>query len=373
MKKKEHQRCSQRSQAEEAKEVASEHPSLKTLIGATDAAIIQVARQVYQGEWTLASSMFSHQQHDDCMRELQQEVTQCMARAGLQSATSLTRSSRSRRHSQGCSTLQTHPLQNHRQGKLLNNQEKTPPQDGLDHGSNVPIWRERADQGSAKGPHWNAKGNPCHHPLVPKGLVIQVSDCVSICETWNYRPGPKKQVTFNIDEELGGEPTFPTDVTLFLSRGETIEWYTTLTPTTTGPIDTLQPNHEEGPPMEFHPTRRARPKVPAWPSATWFWLRPEGPDPVSHPQRWIQAEMLKMPHIPCWKTLMPWGKRIMFSHILCESLNKPKPLCLAHWQVVAFWLLQAQQEAAGWWAHPLAIPGLHLGDYRPSLLPLISG
>ena len=31
---------------------------------------------------------------------------------------------------------------------------------------------------------------------------------------------PKKQVTFNIDKELGGEPTLPTGMTLFLSGGE---------------------------------------------------------------------------------------------------------------------------------------------------------
>ena len=51
---------SQRSQAEETKEVAPEHPSVRTLIGTTDDAIIQVAEQVYQGEWTLAPSMLSH-------------------------------------------------------------------------------------------------------------------------------------------------------------------------------------------------------------------------------------------------------------------------------------------------------------------------
>ena len=63
---------------------------------------------------------------------------------------------------------------------------------------------------------------------------------------------------------------------------------------------------------------------------------------------------------------MPSGKRTMFSHIICNSLNKLEALGLAHWQAVAFWLPQAQQEAAGWWAPPLAIPRLQLGDYMPS-------
>ena len=47
MQKKEHQRHTQRSQAEETEEVIPEHPSMRTLIGATDDAIIHVAKQVY--------------------------------------------------------------------------------------------------------------------------------------------------------------------------------------------------------------------------------------------------------------------------------------------------------------------------------------
>ena len=46
------------------------HPSVRTLIGAADEAILQVAEQVYQGEWIFSPHMLSHQQHDDCMREL---------------------------------------------------------------------------------------------------------------------------------------------------------------------------------------------------------------------------------------------------------------------------------------------------------------
>ena len=49
MREKEHQRCSQRQQAEEAKEAAPENPSVRTLIGAIDDAIFQVAEHVYQG------------------------------------------------------------------------------------------------------------------------------------------------------------------------------------------------------------------------------------------------------------------------------------------------------------------------------------
>ena len=81
---------------------------------------------------------------------------------------------------------------------------------------------------------------------------------------------------------------------------------------------------------------------------------------MSHPHKWIHAEMLEIPYIPWWETLMPSGKRTMFSCVLCENLNEPKALHLAHWQAAVFQLPQAQQEAAGWWTPPFAIPGLQL-------------
>ena len=59
-----------------------------------------------------------------------------------------------------------------------------------------------------------------------------------------------------------------------------------------------------------------------WSSATKSQSRPEGPDPVSHPCRWIHVEMLKTPHIHLWKTIMPSGRRTIFSQVLHENLNK---------------------------------------------------
>ena len=56
-------------QAEETEEAAPEHHSMRSLLGTTDDAIIKVVKQVYQGEWTLAPSVLSHHQHDECMRE----------------------------------------------------------------------------------------------------------------------------------------------------------------------------------------------------------------------------------------------------------------------------------------------------------------
>ena len=94
---------------------------------------------------------------------------------------------------------------------------------------------------------------------------------------------PKKQVRFNLNEELGGEPTLPGGVTLFLSGGEAVEWYTIPTPTTTWPTNTSQPDHEDGPQQSSTSTGGARPKVQS--STSQSPLRPGGPDPVSHPHR----------------------------------------------------------------------------------------
>ena len=161
--------------------MAPEHPSMWILIGSTDKAILQVAEQVYCGEWTLASSVLSCWQQDDCMRELQQELNRHMSRAGLQGAPGLAEPSRSRSHSCGCSTWQAHSPSEEPWGREV---AKWPREVSPTGQSGSQRWcsqlRTRAD--GTKVPHQNAKGNPSHPPLVPKDQVLQVSDSVSI---WN--------------------------------------------------------------------------------------------------------------------------------------------------------------------------------------------
>ena len=53
---------------------SSQHPSVRALLGTSNEAIIQMAEHIYQGEWTLAPSLISHHQDDECMRELWQEL-----------------------------------------------------------------------------------------------------------------------------------------------------------------------------------------------------------------------------------------------------------------------------------------------------------
>ena len=322
------------------------------------------------------------------MRELQQELSRCMARAGLQSAPSLMGPSRGRRHSQGHSASWTHspstkPLAREAAKWLI----EYSPTGWYGSWKQQSQLRGRSRSGGAKVPQQNTKGKPYHHPLVPQDLVFQESNYVSICEPWNYRPGPRCPGVGHTKAEhlvqLKRNPQSRSDLMSMKSwavnlhcpqawlsswlGGETAEWYTTLTPTTIGPIDTLWPNHEKAPQQSSNPTGRARPKIPAWPSIAQSQSRPEEPDPVSHPHRWVHVEMLKISHIPWWKTLMPSGKMAMFSCILHESHNEPEAPCLAHWEAMIFHLPLAQQEAAWWWAPPLTIPGLHLRDYMPSL------
>ena len=76
--------------------------------------------------------------------------------------------------------------------------------------------------------------------------------------------------------------------------------------------------------------------------------------------------MVKIAHIYWWKDLRASGKKTMFSHILSEGLNEFETLHWACWQAAVFWLPLAQQEAAGWWAPPPAIPRLQLRNFMPS-------
>ena len=155
----------------------------------------------------------------------------------------------------------------------------------------------------------------------------------------------------------------PTGIPVFLSGGEAVKQHTAPTSTKMGPVDAPWPDHEEGPQQSSTPARGARPKVQS--STSQPQLRPEGLDLVSHPCRWINAKMLKIPNLYWWKTLMPCG-RIMFACILCENLSESEALHIAQWQVAAFWLPLAQNKTVGWWGPPPAIPGLQFDQYMPS-------
>ena len=57
----------------------------QTILGSTDAEILKITEQVYQGECVVAPSVLPCWWQEECIKELYQELAQHMARAGLQS------------------------------------------------------------------------------------------------------------------------------------------------------------------------------------------------------------------------------------------------------------------------------------------------
>ena len=182
------------------------------------------------------------------------------------------------------------------------------------------------------------------------------------------KESPKKQVQFDFNEELGGKPTLPTGMTLFLSGGGAVEQYTTPTPAKMEPVNAPWPDYEEGPQWSPTPTRGSRPKV--WSSISPPWSKPERPDLVS-PHRWIHVELLKIPHRYWWRTLMPCGQMTMFTHILCENFS-PSYGLLAGGSLLAGYLWPNTKLQVGGLLH-LQSPDFGLNNTCLPLLPPTSG
>ena len=68
----------------EPSEAALQHPSMQTLVGSRDGDLLQVAEEIYKGEYVEAPSRFTNTQHDDFMKELQKELSEYLIWAGLQ-------------------------------------------------------------------------------------------------------------------------------------------------------------------------------------------------------------------------------------------------------------------------------------------------
>ena len=109
---KERERTTQRypkaQPSELAKEMAYAHPSVRMLLGSTDREILDLAEQVYQGEYGLAPSELPCLQWEECMMELRQELSQHMTRVGLREGLAPARpTSHSQRCSHCCLSSQT--------------------------------------------------------------------------------------------------------------------------------------------------------------------------------------------------------------------------------------------------------------------------
>ena len=68
----------------ELSETALEHPSVQTLVGSGDVDLLQVAEQMYKGEYMVVPSVFTHAQCDNLMKELWRKLSVCLTQAGLQ-------------------------------------------------------------------------------------------------------------------------------------------------------------------------------------------------------------------------------------------------------------------------------------------------
>ena len=57
--------------------------TVRTLLGSTDQEVLDITEQVYWGEYVLAPSKLPCLQQEECMMELQQQLSQCMVRVSL--------------------------------------------------------------------------------------------------------------------------------------------------------------------------------------------------------------------------------------------------------------------------------------------------
>ena len=181
----------------------------------------------------------------------------------------------------------------------------------------------------------------------------------------------KKQVRFCIDEDLGDDPTLPTDLTNFLEGDSAEEWHNTQSPPFPWPwiphshlamMATSTIPHTGG----AHPKAPVRPSAPAW-SQSKSWLKGM-PDTVNHPNQWIKAEMDRVGNHPhWWKEIRDLKRYTLESalkrYTIDRNLSEPEALYFSWWQAVALRLPLAQQEASGQWDSPPCFHGLHLQDF----------
>ena len=129
-----------------------------------------------------------------------------------------------------------------------------------------------------------------------KNLDLQTRPCESKRRVqWSDAPTPaeekmKKQVRFDVEGDLGDAPMLPQGLTLFLVEGMAEKW------DDTPGLFTSIPKSSPQPPLEGpqHCPFQSQPFV-GW-SQSWPQSKPEEPDPVNQPHRWIHVEMEMIVH-----------------------------------------------------------------------------
>ena len=267
-------------------------------------------RTSLHGEHVVASSVLPHRQQDECMRELHQELSRCMARAGLQSEIRSARPSlRSQRCSCGHSTSQMwSPLPGSwgaESAKWLR-EDTSARQLASRRWCSCSRGRNRLRQcqsPSPSHPSWCKSPSPSPPGSCPadewlscsmEHLHLQLRPHESRRRAqWDdapieERPPRREQVRFNVDEELGDNPMLALDLFLIIVGGVATEQYDAPSSSTPMSMDSPWPTHSESLQSQPAYTGGAWPKVPAKPSTGWTQLRSqsrskEGSDPVNYP------------------------------------------------------------------------------------------
>ena len=357
-----------------------EHPSVRTMLGSLNTKILMVAKQVYRGKCAVAPSVLPHRQQNEYMRELHQELAKCITKASQQGESGLTRpTTRGRIHSVTIpSHGPVHPQLDLEGWRWPSDLKKTPLCENQGW-EGIPILGEGIGHGGIRPPLLIAQASASHPPLAPHDPLLPPSGSAapwktSTCDQDPMNPGagcgqmmPLHQLRRNWRNKSGlmlkGSwvmiPHCPRLWPSSLVDGMAKEWYDA--PSPSFPMSASS----EG--LQYHPTYTGgvKPKVPALPSTgqslSWPWLRlKEEPDLISHPHRWIHAEMQKIIH-PHWlKELKASGRLSMGIHLIMEGLSDSKTLQWAHWQAVPIRQPLAQHEALGG-----GIPHLGLADSIP--------
>ena len=366
------------------------------------------------GEFVLVPSVVPHGWQEECIVELCFELTQHMARAGLQGGSGLARStSGSWRHS--CSQAWS-PSAKPQECKWPNIQEKTLWLNNQVQGGYIPIPGIGTSHKDAEVPHPNIQLGtilplpvPHNHIPLTSGLATPWVTFTCIPSHGNSKAGcgemahphththtkgcpplpqelmdecptedpVKKQVRFHKDEDLGVDPTLPMDLTIFL-EGETAEEQDNAqSPSIPLTVDPPQlPCHDGHLCCPTH-IGGAHPKAPVKPSAaaqsqSKYQLKGM-PDPVDQSNQWSKAEMDRVGYHPCWWKEIRTLKRYTLESALKKytierDLSEPEALYFSWWQAVAFRLpLPNRRHWVGGIFHPVFM-GCILGISCPMLM-----
>ena len=342
------------------------------------------------GECIVAPNVLPHQWHDECMRELHQELSKHKARAGLQGEPVLARSTAECRRcscnhsaswacspsarpqvaestkwsredpSAGWSVLRR--WYSCSRGRDSPSQHQPP-----SLAPNDPAWLK----GSSATP-WKISTYKWD-PVDPGSGSSEIMPPTPTEE----KPWRKKQVRFDVDEELGNDHTLPEGLTLFLAEGMAEKWDDASSPYSPLSMDFPWLPPSEDPQCSLTYAGGARPNIPTKPFTGQSWSQPqsrpkEALDQVNHPSTWIHAKMERPGHPHWWDKIKVSRRVSMGSWIIREGLSNSKALHYAQWQTVALSLPLAQHKAlAGGMPHPGSVGSVPRISCSPLMSPAL--